>query len=316
MADEIVVQSDETIKFEKLEGGKLAVPAGGSVLDTILKQSSDDLRPWATVTLPSRGRYYSNEIPGGVVRVRPMGMAADKILATQRLAQSGKSLDYLFKNCVDLPNKFSPFNLIAGDRVFLLYYLRGITHGNMYEFAYECSSCESKNDMQYDMNNLSSSIQWDNGNLGEEPFKVILPHLSSMTGTEVWVKVRFLRGYDLLKMTQEVKRSRRVKPKFQKDVADTDSLIVDETLSSNLANLIVEIGSGAEHTSDQASIVKLVNSLHSSDHAIIREFLSDNMPGIDTEVGIECVECGAAMKMPLPITESFFRPSKQVDKGR
>lgn len=306
---EIVSNTDE-VKFNKLEGGSINIPEGSSVLDAIIKRPTDELRPWATVSLPSRGHYYENVIPGGVVRVRAMNMATDKILATQRLAQSGKSLDYLFKNCVDLPKNFSPFSLIAGDRLFLLYYLRGITHGNLYEFTVECSNCDGKSDLQYDLNNLE--IQWDDGSLGEEPFKVILPYLTQMTGREVFVKVRFLRGYDMLKLTQDLKRNRKIRPnKFdENELKDADSLVIDETLSANLTNLIVEVGSGNERTDDSMLINKFVDRLHSSDHAVIREFLNDSMPGVNTEITVECEHCGHEMKMALPITESFFRPSK------
>lgn len=311
---EIVKDERPEVKFERISGRKLNIPEGASVIDAIVSSPSDELRPWATVTLPSEGLFYEDSIPGGVVRVRPMGMAADKILATQRLAQSGKSLDYLFKNCVDLPNGFDPLSLLAGDRAFLLYYLRGITHGNMYDFIIQCSNCEVRSELSYDLNNIE--VVWVNAGLGDEPFKIVLEYMSDMASKEVWAKVRFLRGYDLLKMTSQLKKNRRLKPnkKFQQEQSGSvDMQVIDQTLADNLSALIVEIGSGTETTSDRSTINKFVDRLHSSDHATIREFLNDNSPNINTEITVECEHCGHEMVMPLPVTESFFRPQRQVD---
>ena len=131
-------------KFERKKKTALTPEAGRGAIESFIARKDDEILPWETCTLPSKGLYYEGMIPGGIVEVRPMGMAADKILATQRLAQSGKSLDYLFKQCVRFPKvgkeEFSPFDLLAGDRVFLLYYLRAITHGNIYSFVVECGN--------------------------------------------------------------------------------------------------------------------------------------------------------------------------------
>lgn len=304
-------------KFERKKKVSLTPETGKSVIESIIARNDDDMLPWETCTLPSLGLYYENLIPGGIVEVQAMGMAADKILATQRLAQSGKSLDYLFRKCVKLPQNFSPFSLTAGDRVFLLYYLRGITHGNNYEFVVECSNeqCREKNSMTYDLNNLE--IQYADESLGAEPWKIVLPRMSEMVGKEVWVAVRLLRGYDLLKLTQEVKKRRHVRPdkKFvEEDMGKLDGMVIDETLSENLVNLIVEVGSADEAPNkDRKVIEKFVERLHSSDHATIREFLTTNSPGVNTRITMQCTHCDSELKMDLPITESFFRPSNKMD---
>lgn len=287
--------------------------AGKGIIEDIIARRDDELIPWETCTLPSKGLYYEGMIPGGVVEVRPMGMVADKILATQRLAQSGKSLDYLFKHCVKLPQDFSPFSLLAGDRVFLLYYLRGITHGNMYEFVVECSNeeCKERSTHEYDLNNLE--IKYADTKLGEEPWTVALPKMSETVGAEIFVRVRLLRGYDLLKMTNEIKSKRKARPDkrfVEQDMGKLDNAVIDETLSANLTNLIVEVGSGTEIHKEKETVLAFVDKLHSSDHAVIREFVNENSPGVDTKITIACPHCGIDMKMDLPITEGFFRPQK------
>jgi len=272
------------------------------VLDRVLQMPEDAVMPWEEVVLPSQGLYYDGAIPDGRVKVRPMGLAAEKILATQRLAQSGKSLDWLFKKCVEFPDgKFDPLSLLAGDRVFLLYYLRGITHGNMYEFIVKCTNedCKQSSTHEYDLNELSTTITKPKPELGTEPFKVVLPNLSKVSNSEFWVKVRFMRGYDM----QSILNGRRATRKIMGTRIQSNETI-DETLEENLNMLIVE----AMGSTDRTKISNLVSRMHALDTATIREFLRENSPGVDTTLNVTCSTCNNEMRMELPITESFFRP--------
>lgn len=271
-----------------------------SALDKVLSIPEDELLPWEEVTLPSEGLYYDGAVPNGRVQVRPMGLFADKILATSRLAQSGKSLDWLFKKCVKFSNeKFDPLNLLAGDRIFLLYYLRGITHGNNYEFIVRCTNedCGIKNTQEYDLNNLITTMKRPNKTLGSEPFKIVLPYLSKVTKSEFWVKMRLLRGYDMQSMLTQRTNMKRLGHK--------QSEAIDETLEDNLNMLMIDVMGDT----DRSKIKEFVNRMHASDTATIREFLNENSPGIDTTIFVNCTGCGQEMRMELPITESFFRPT-------
>lgn len=277
------------------------------LLDMVLQLPVDTVLPWEEIILPSKGAYYDGAVPDGRVKVRPMGLEAEKILATQRLAQSGKSIDWLFRKCVQFPDgKFDPINLLVGDRVFLLYYLRGITHGNEYEFIVKCNNedCGKANTQTYDLNLLQNTVVSSDKTLGTEPFKVVLPHLSKLTNSEFWVKVRFMRGYDL----QSIMNQRRTTKKVQsmgRPVNAQSVDTIDDTLEENLNLLIVE----AMGSEDRTKIHQLVSKMHSSDTATIREFLRNNSPGIDATITINCPDCSSEMKMELPITESFFRPT-------
>lgn len=275
------------------------------LLEKILAMSQDELHPWEDVILPSLGTYYDGAVPGGKIQVRPMTLQEDKILATQRLAQSGKSLDIIFQKCLKFPTAdFDPGNLLAGDRVFLLYYLRGITHGNEYEYIVRCSNeeCGQATTDVYDLNELSSTIKRPTPGL-VEPFKIVLPHLSSKVKQEFWIKVRLLRGYDMQAMLNQKKVVRKLQGGRPKLSADS----VDETLEENLNMLIVE----AMGQTDRSKIEQLVGRLHASDTATIREFIRENTPGVDTSITVTCSACGNEMQMELPITESFFRPTKR-----
>lgn len=317
-------QTDSPINVIKTSAGNIqGIFAPGDTneefIQKLLQTAPEQLIPWEECTLPSKGLYYGWH--DGTIQVRAMGQVAEKILATQRLAQSGQSIDYLFRECCRFPDGFDPSDLLIGDRTFLLYYLRGITHGNIYEFAVTCpnTECGTTNTHVYDLNDLAQTVVWANPSLGPEPFRVDLPYLSRATGREVWVGIRFLRAVDANEMVARRKtlknamarpggvrnrmaaRNRSLDPRQQRDQMQT----LDETISDNMEKIIVSI-MGVQ---DPFAIRSLIEKLHSQDTAAIREWMRENTPGIDTTVEIECPNCTNSFVIELPITESFFRPT-------
>lgn len=286
--------------------------SASDLLDEIIRANETDLIPWEEIPLPSRGLWYNDQIPGGIVRVKAMGAFADKILATQRLAQTGQSIDYLLEHCVQFTNGFKSEDLLAGDRVFLLYVLRGITHGNIYEFLLTCPACEAVNSHTYDLNELSRTLTLGNPNLGSEPFKVSLPYLSEASKRDVYVRVRFLRGSDISTIAKRQRFKKKIAPSAPRTGAATSrssqSVVIDDSLTENL-NLVITDWMG--QVTDPSKIKALVERLHSSDTAAIREFLRENSPGIDTTISCSCPNCGNEYKTELPITENFFRPTQR-----
>lgn len=299
------------------EVGKQESPE--AFLRDLLATPDEKLIPWEECVLPSQGIYYG--WTDGTVYVRAMGQTAEKVLATQRLAQSGQSIDYLFRECVRFPEGFQPEDLLIGDRIFLLYFLRGITHGNMYEFAITCSNqeCARVSTHTYDLNELATTIQWANSGIGAEPFRITLPYLSKATGRDVYVGVRFLRGSDANDMLNRRKtrkkmfarpggvRTRGRSPLDNRQEQQT----VDDTLSENLEKIIVNVMG----VNDPVIMRQFIGKMHAQDTATIREWLKDNTPGIDTTITVSCPDCANEFTVELPITEGFFRPSKSARTG-
>jgi len=284
-----------------------------NLLDEIIADPVERFLPWETCKLPSQGIYYGDAIPDGVVEVRPMGLQAEKVLSTQRLAQTGQSINYLFKHCVRLPNDFDQLDLLATDRSFLLYYLRGITHGTDYEFAINCSNsdCRASSIHNVNLNEIYNSLQLPNPDIGTEPFKVVLPYMSKVASQKLgkqvdfWVKVKFLRGSDTMAIINKSKSNKRGRR--------NQKATIDDTIEQNLNLIIVEVMIDPdvhEGAKDRHRIGKFIERLHATDSATIREFIKINTPGIETSIEIDCPECGNDMNVELPITESFFRPKK------
>jgi hypothetical protein len=308
------IESLDTFAEHKMDfSEELDGKSDEEVLDFILDKNDNELVPWEPVTLPSKGVYYEGAVPGGVVQVRPMSIYTEKILATLRLAKTGQALDMIFKYCVRFPNEdFDPVNLLVGDSTFLLFYLRGVTFGNLYDFTIKCSDedCGHTQQQIFDLNQLSSAIKGPKSEVDDEPFNVRLPYLSESTGRDFIVKIRMLRRYDLTTMTSEKKHKKLVGPSNAKankltkrfrQVQSVESL--NDVVEKNLSLVIVYVMG----TKDRFKIDKLVERMHSSDTAAIRQYLDDFSPGVDTTISIDCDECNNEMKVSLPITESFFR---------
>lgn len=313
MAEEIPIDGSASGEQNiPLEGhiGRIVASEGTSILDAILNTPAEDLIPWEECQLPSNGLYYG--WPDGIIKVKAMGQKAEKVLATARLAASGQSIDYLFRECCKFPNDFDPIDLLLGDRIFILYFLRGITYGNLYEFAVTCQNpdCAVISTHEYDLNELYDTITRAKPELGQEPFKVVLPYLSKVTGQEISVGLRFLRAGDANELLK--RRSPKAvhgSKSARKNLMDRKPKLeeLDDSLTENLEKTIVHVMG----ETDRYKIRAFVQKLHASDTATIRAWLKDNTPSIDSTIDISCPDCGMQFNMELPVTETFFRPSNK-----
>lgn len=306
---ETVSEKEIDARHANLESIATPGMTDAQLVDAVLSAPTESLIPWETVKLPSKGIYYGWSTP--YIEVRAMGQAAEKALANQRLAQSGESIDYMFRECCRFPNDYDSLDLLVGDRIFLLYYIRGITHGNLYEFAVTCQNpdCQHVSTHEYDLNELANTIIWADENLGSEPFKISLPYMSDSLKRDFWVELRFMRGRD----TNSMLNKRRNKKKFAVPPVRTgrglprqrQELSLDDTLSENL-DMVIQSVMGVK---DHDKIQQFVRKMHATDTATIRTWLRDNSPGMDVTVSITCVECNTEMTIAMPVSESFFRPT-------
>jgi len=277
------------------------LPKGASatdVVDFLISKPQNEIVPWEDCILPSKGIFYDGKIPEGKVRVRPMTLEVDKIMATSRLAQTGQALEKMYEHCVRLPNGFDHMDLLVGDRAFLLFYLRGITHGNDYEFVVTCSNeaCKQQSAQSYDLNKLWGKVR--SSKYQREPIRVDLPYFSKLLGRDVWADVKFLRQRDITRIEKKMKIRRAAVPGVDQSL--------DSTIEENLNMAIVSVNG----VTDQMKISAVVARMHSKDIAIVRDTINIDAPGIDTDIEIRCPHCEQQIKIDLPITENFFRPKE------
>lgn len=304
------------IKRSKVSAGLPASLSNDELIDTLNGMSADQLIPWEVCQLPSRGLYYG--WPDGNLTVRGFGMVVDKILANERLVRSGQAFDSIFDHCCRFPDDMVSLDLLVGDRTYLLYFLRGITHGNVYEFALTCQApdCMQIGTYQYDLNDLQRTIVYANPALGGEPFKVSLPYMTEFTGRDFWVEVRFLRGHDANSIASVKKHKRRFMSTGQVQAAKSrqrqavratreQPTQLDDAVVENLSAAIVSVMG----VTDRFKVEQFAGKMHGTDSATVRQWLRDHTPGIETIVELQCHACGRDMMSMLPFTDTFFRPT-------
>lgn len=283
------------------------------LFEAILK--NDDVLPWGPAYLPSKGLLYGPDspvptpsIPDGLVQVRPMGLDVEKLQATARY--SGKFVDLMIDKCVQLPEGFNQLDLLSGDRLFLLFYIRGVTYGNKYQFSLKCPACDVTTIHDYDLNELGRTIKAAEG-IEREPFRIVLPFLSEQNGREVWVKARFERGRDLEVLNRRAsfrKRVQTIKPQVagQQQIQPDEPTVTDESLVEKFCLLVTEVLGNVDPHNIRQFVEK---KLHSRDAKTIDIYLSEKCPNMSAELRVTCSSCSREIETTLPITNKFFRPA-------
>lgn len=308
---EAVVRNSEKIHKEE---------KSADLLDKLVGHVQNNYIPWEKVQLPSKGIYYDDKMPDGYLEVKPMGVDVDKMLTNQRLIANGELLNKVLEACTKLPEGFSIREMLSGDFNFLLYYLRGITHGPEYEFVADCPSCKTKNTFTFDLNNLNETITWADEQYLEEPFSVQLPILSKSFGKPVSALVRMIRVNDIMRMARPgndkvfdpVKRGNvSVRNKKQKTIIRNQGQDLERIYEDNMKSQIVGIEIDGQEFRQREKLNSVIDQMHQRDAAVIREFLDRISPSIDTTLDVTCVneECENEFSVNLPFNENFFRPN-------
>lgn len=291
------------------------------LLDKLVGHVQNSYISWEKVQLPSKGYYYGDKMPDGWLEVKPMGVDVDKMLTNQRLVANGELLNKVIEVCTKLPDGFNIREMLAGDFNFLLYHLRGITHGPDYEFVASCPSCKTKNTFTFDLNILSETINWANNDYLEEPFEVKLPVLSGSFGSDVCALVRMIRVDDIMKMARPgedkvfdpIRRGSASIRNKNKTVIRNQQQNLEKIYEDNMRSQIIAFMIDGQKFNDKTKINTIISKMHQRDAATISSFLEDVSPGIDTTLSVVCVneDCKNEFNVNLPFNDNFFRPNNQ-----
>lgn len=288
------------------------------LVDAILSISQEKFIPYRSIELPSRGIYYN--WPNGMVDVRGMSQTTEAVMSDQSLVKTGQALDYVFRECVKLPNGMDPVDLIVGDRIFLLYYIRGRTFGNVYEFVLPCGACNKESPYVYDLNDLASTIIYANHADGVEPFEIQLPGISETMGQPIRVGVRFARGRDTKTQSMPMRSNTGISKAHNKSSNNPFSRIRERNQAEKAIKAFKEDGLktvvvSVQGVHDPARVEAFIKVLGLDDRTFIWDWLRTHTPGPDTMIEVDCPKCGEKAQVMLPITDSFFRKSKHRADG-
>lgn len=252
------------------------------------------------ITLPSKGLLYDGQVIGGRVQIMPMTTREEKMIASAGTNAGMSIIDTLINRCVEGAGTMKADDFLVGDRAYLIMAIRAVSLGEDYEFSLQCESCNTKSRQEVQIPEDLSVISLKDG--FEEPIAVELPYSK-------WVvKLRLLRGADEKDIARYSERAyRNINAEKQGDPSYTYR-IAKQIVSINPNPEDEEAEIVNEDAESMKQICALYEKLPARDGVAIRNALSENDCGVDTDIEYRCPKCGYTGTMMLPMQVEFFRP--------
>ena len=248
--------------------------------------------PVEAIPLPTRGAIYNPDSTlynRDVLHIKSMTAREEDILASPAFQKEGTSLTHLFQSCLT-DKSINSDDMVMGDRMALMIGIRVTGYGPDYRVSSSCQTCNTKNDFSIDLSSLPiKRLKIDPVKPGENKFEFILP----VTKKKVIFKY----------VTEKENRERSVASKNMQKALGTN---VTNTVTSFLENSIVSV----DGTTDRAKIRHFVLNMPAFDSKALRNFITENEPGMDMTCSFVCKSCGGTNETMMPVTSEFFWPSK------
>lgn len=248
--------------------------------------------PTAQLTLPSRGAVYDQRLSihgHQTVEVRPMTTREEDILTNRALAKKGTIISELIKSCL-VDRDINPSDLIAGDRLAILYGIRASSYGHEYEAEVTCTvpECEKKSPQIFDLSQFEFKfLDIDPVAPGLNLFSFTLPMC------KLPVQFKFLTGRDEEEIATTLERQKKM------------NLGGSNTVSLNLMHTIVSVNG----VTDRGKLSKFVSQMPAYDSSALRKYMTEHQPGLKTVQNITCPACGAEQEVEMPMGVSFLWPN-------
>jgi hypothetical protein len=234
------------------------------------------------IDLPSRGLLYNStdpDIRNGKIKLYPMTLKDEEILSTKLYIEDGTSIYRVLNNCIasDIPVE----EILNYDYSYLLFYLRKISYGDVYQFETYCPYCKTKQTLAIKI----SDIKFD-----ELPEGTTDPTVIDLPKSKYSVIMKFPRVKDLLSFKPE------------------ERITVVSALTERIISIIDNTGKELPREEYE----EFINAIPVEDADVLID-KSILMNGIDKIMqNFTCIneKCGKTIGGSIPITESMFRISK------
>lgn len=237
------------------------------------------------ITLPSRGLLYGEDCPDGKVQVAAFTTREEKVFAAQGMNADDK-ITYALKNCVDA-GSLTVEDMLVGDSLFCLFWIRAISYSTSYGWEVQCSSCRrmyrKEIRLPHDLELTEAPDSY------EEPYYVDLPHNGDRLG------LRVFRRRDEAWIEREVSKATRKRAQLG-----------DPSYMLRLGRHIVTIND--EEVGGIMRAAEYSQNLEGPDSLAFRNAIDQNTYGYELEAPADCVHCGYAHSIDVPVTGEFFRP--------
>jgi hypothetical protein len=232
--------------------------------------------------LPSRGLLYAQNNPAsqGWIMVRPITTKEEEILITERFHKQGVAIDMILSRCI-MTKGINTLDLLSGDRLHILFYLRAISYGPEYTFRTRMRD-GSEQEIKTDVSKLTIETL---------PDGFTEPWIVQLDGTTY--ELRLSRGKDEQEAIVERLRNKKRSPNAP-DSSPTDAL----------KRQIVSVNG----VQDRDEVAKHVGRMVAKQAHHLRAELGKISPGPKLKIDVMNQETGESEEVVVAITESFFRP--------
>jgi hypothetical protein len=212
--------------------------------------------------------------------VRPITTKEEEILVTERFHKQGVAIDMILSRCI-MTKGINTLDLLSGDRLHILFYLRAISYGPEYSFRTRMRD-GTEQEIKTDVSKLT---------IVTLPDGFAEPWVAQIDGTTY--ELRLSRGKDEQEAIIEQMRNKKKSPNAPNS-APTDAL----------RRQIVSINGDT----DRDNIVKHVGRMIAKTAHALRAEIVKNAPGPQLKIDVINQETGDPEEISVSITESFFRP--------
>lgn len=246
--------------------------------------------PVDAVPLPSKGKVYGHGHPlcnAESVEYRAMTAKEEDILMSQALIKRGTVITELIKSCL-INRDIDVQSLLSGDRNALMIAIRASGYGNIYEPTYACPSCEFKNELAVDLNELPiKPLTLEPSAPNANAFSFKLP-VSKKT-----ITFKFLNGREEEEIVADMETRKK------------KGLLNSNLITSRLLRSIVAI----DGNDNKGLISRFVQYMPARDSLLLREYIDEHEPGVNMKIDFKCQNCDHFEEMSLPMGATFFWPN-------
>jgi hypothetical protein len=289
-------KGDEKLKAGHPIGSKNKMEVQPKPITITQVKSKSRFEPEAIpVEIPSHGFLYKGktndgDLVRGIVKIRQMTLNEEKILTTDRLVQQGKALDMILENCIK--SDFSPYDLLSSDRLYLLFYLRGMSYGLDYDFDVRCYHCGANFLQTIQIDKLPVK-EWETPEDAIEPIVIKLPQSGAI------VESHYMRGSDESKLMEKAREIRNFN-QADDDIGDSLVLLIDKVTMADGEML---------NPRDREDFINF--GLIGGDADFFRDVLREKDCGIKQLDHIYCPKCNGDLAFNVPLGRNFFRRSRR-----
>lgn len=246
--------------------------------------------------LPSGGLFYPAEQK--TIKIKSFSYNTEEVLLSN--FSGPEKVDKIVSLVTDLPEGFSPSDLVTGDQLFILAVARALTYNETYDFSSSCACGKTEKHSLKVPDQLPVKLWTKNDEEVGDAFINIKSFRFQLPASKDTIEIRYPTMAETAALTKWAESRKAHKLSGPKD---------DPTAMRRVCLHIKSINGTAIESSDYEDVEKWLKDpkFSGADFVTLRSKMEDNDCGITQKWTINCDSCGAVYVTTIPINYNFFR---------